>query len=150
MDNAIVLANLLGIVSAGLLVSTLGALFLKAYGQGKLAWLSVQFAGWYHVAEAEAENRRQAAKPVRLETGLAPTLRINPFVSALERFRGDVVRVFECAGCDDLCFGDQPGQVKVCDGLEFCSEDCHQSPQPMPTVVEITHEWLVQSHDTMN
>lgn len=65
---------------------------------------------------------RMAVRVVRAE---ARKLTSQPVTS-------DVISAFKCSGCDGLFLREQPGHLRIGDGFEFCSRDCHESPLPFP------------------
>lgn len=49
-----------------------------------------------------------------------------------EPVTSDVISAFKCSGCKGLFLREQPGHLRIGDGFEFCSKDCHESPLPFP------------------
>jgi hypothetical protein len=98
----------------------------------KAAWLDAErrfhrarFAAMSEPSAVRVSRVVQVAKPIRYET--YQQLWLDVCV-------GDSVSVFKCDGCDRISTRDDPGYVKVCDGLEFCSTDCCEQPQPFPAL----------------
>ena len=157
MVNAYDLANLLGVVSTTLLLGAIWAKIAEARRTGRFYRDHIRLVAAHHVSiseqearerarlEATPEGRRQlAAMPVRLEA-------VKPIDTRRFDLTGYDRGVFECAGCDRHFFRGQLGQVRICDGLEFCSVECHESPQPIPTVEETVANYLewVNDHDPL-
>lgn len=49
-----------------------------------------------------------------------------------EPVTSDVISAFKCSGCDGLFLREQPGHLRIGDGFEFCSKECHDVPLPFP------------------
>ena len=85
------------------------------------------FWAWLEGRNANEYVQRLARNEVAAARDLA-VLRMAELFDAM----GDEISAYWCAGCDCAFFRRLPGHLVMGDGFEFCSIDCHKTPEPFP------------------